>query len=330
MKKRIFSFILVFILLISSVLFYLIQPVNKEDELGIRIDIKSGSPAAQIAETLYNYKLIRSKTLFRILLNIRGLENSLKAGVYSIKPSENIFEIMDLLVKGRVSTYRVTIPEGYTIEEIAERLSVLTFHSKEDFLRIARSNLGRDYLDSSNRTRYPLEGFLYPDTYIIPEEYQIEEIYEMMLSVFEERCLERLGNTEQDFTPYEIMIIASLVEKEARLDKEKPIIAGVIYNRIEQDMLLQIDASVQYVLKERKGRILYSDLKVDSPYNTYLYHGLPPGPISNPGAVSIEAALKPADVDYLFYFARDDGSHVFSKTYSEHLKLQGEMRMGNE
>lgn len=330
MKKRVLFLIMAFVLLMCSLFFYLIQPVNKEEEMGIRLNIKSGSSAVHIAEILYNYKLIRSKTLFRIILNIRGIENSLKAGVYNIKPSDNMFEIMDLLVQGRVATYRVTIPEGYTIEEIAERLSALTFHSKEDFLRIARSNLGRDYLDNSGRIKYRLEGFLYPDTYIIPEEYQVEEIFEMMLSVFEERWLDRLEESDLDFTPYEIMIIASLIEKEARLDEEKPVIAGVIYNRIEQDMLLQIDASVQYILKDRKERILYTDLKTDSPYNTYLYHGLPPGPIANPGAVSIEAALNPADVDYLFYFARDDGSHVFSKTYSQHLKLQEEMRKWNE
>ncbi|NLM96546.1 MAG: endolytic transglycosylase MltG [Halanaerobiaceae bacterium] len=330
MKKGILSFILLSVIITGSVFFYLIQPVNKELETGIRVNIKSGTSVAGIAETLYNHRLIRSRTLFRLLVRFQGMENSLKAGVYNINPGDNLFEIIDQLVKGRVATYRVTIPEGYTVEEIAERLSALTEHSKEDFLRTARSSLGKDYLGNENKTRYPLEGFLYPDTYIIPEGYQVEEIYELMLSVFEERWLEELENNDLGYSPYEIMTIASLVEKEARLDKEKPIIAAVMYNRLKQDMFLQIDATVQYVLKERKERILYSDLKVDSPYNTYLYPGLPPGPIASPGAVSIEAALNPAEVDYLFYFARDDGSHVFSRSYREHLRLQEEMRKANE
>ena len=255
MKKGILSFILLSVIITGSVFFYLIQPVNKELETGIRVNIKSGTSVAGIAETLYNHRLIRSRTLFRLLVRFQGMENSLKAGVYNINPGDNLFEIIDQLVKGRVATYRVTIPEGYTVEEIAERLSALTEHSKEDFLRTARSSLGKDYLGNENKTRYPLEGFLYPDTYIIPEGYQVEEIYELMLSVFEERWLEELENNDLGYSPYEIMTIASLVEKEARLDKEKPIIAAVMYNRLKQDMFYRRCHCPCTERKERKDII---------------------------------------------------------------------------
>lgn len=318
----------IFIIILTFVIWFtnLIGPVNPWDQRGILVTINPGTTGREIADILYNDKLIRSKTIFKVILNLRGMENSLKAGIYNIKTNYSMFEIMDLLAKGKVATFRVTIPEGFTVEEIVRRLTILTSFSEEEFLEYASSNPGRGYLEDNGETRYLLEGFLYPDTYIIPEEYKADEILEVLLSVFEERWLDRLEAAEVEFTPFEIMTIASLIEKEARLDEEKPIVAAVIYNRLKQNMLLQIDASIQYILSERKERVLYSDLKIDSPYNTYLYPGLPPGPISSPGGMSIEAALNPADVDYLFYFAKEDGSHIFSRSYSEHLRLQNEMR----
>ncbi len=352
-------FILIIVLTISLRILYLIGPVDREAENSVSVIIESGSSGGQIARKLYNNNLIRSKKLFSVLVSIKGYENSLKAGIYNINPSYDMEEIIDLLVDGRIATFRYTIPEGFTVEEIARRLSVLTSYTEEEYLNYARQDLGRDYLNiSTEDIKYALEGYLYPDTYVIPQEYNPKQIFDVMLSVYEKGWLNKLNQissasgsdsqnyTNEDdnkkttnvvkeesfskiasqFTTHEIMTIASLIEEEARLDEEKALVAAVIYNRLKSNMLLQIDATIQYIMDDRKERVLYSDLTIDSPYNTYVYPGLPPGPISNPGANSIEAALNPADVDFLFYFARKDGSHVFTRSYQEHLKLQNEMR----
>jgi len=347
-------FLLIIVLTISLRVLYLMGPVDRESENSISVIIESGTSGRQIANKLYNSNLIRSKTLFNILVSVKGYENSLKAGIYNINPSYDMEGIIDLLVDGRIATFRFTIPEGFTVEEIASRLSVLTPYTEEDYLNYARQDLGRSYLNiSTEGINYLLEGYLYPDTYIIPQEYNPEQIYDVMLSVYEKRWLNKFNkiysalnsdshnnnNNTTDyvheesfseivsqFTIQEIMTIASLIEKEAKLDEEKSMVAAVIYNRLKSNMLLQIDATIQYIMDDRKERVLYSDLTIDSPYNTYVYPGLPPGPISNPGSSSIKAALNPAEVDYLFYFARKDGSHVFSRSYKEHLKLQNEMR----
>lgn len=319
-------FLLIIILTISLRVIYIMGPVDRNAKNGVQLIIESGTSGREIANKLYEKKLIRSRLIFNILISVKGMENSLKAGIYDIKASYDMEEIIALLVEGRVATFRVTIPEGFTIEEIASRLAVLTPYSEKEYISYAKQDMGRKYVEEDENIKYLLEGFLYPDTYVIPKEYSPEDIYEVMLSVFEERYLNVINNAVTSFSTQEIMTIASMVEKEARLDKEKPIVAAVIYNRLKRNMLLQIDACIQYIMKDRKDRVLYSDLEIDSPYNTYIHRGLPPGPISNPGASSIEAALNPADVDYLFYFAKKDGSHVFSHSYREHLRLQNEMR----
>lgn len=334
MKKAGKIFLLIIIIITGILrLGYLMEPVARNNNQLIDLRIKSGSTSSQIGEKLYNYGLIKSKFLFNLLLMIKGIDDKLQAGFYQLKPSYNLKEVIAILVEGRVATFKVTIPEGYTVEEIAERLATKTPYSMEDFLKIAGSDFAKPYLlakDSSQK--YAVEGFLYPDTYIIPKDYTPDRIFKVILDEFEEKWWERLKLETEDseYSPYEIMTIASLIEKEAKLEEEKPLIAAVIYNRLEKGMLLQLDASIQYVLPERKERILYRDLEVDSLYNTYRYPGLPPGPVCSPGDSSIEAALNPADVDYLFYFALPDGSHKFSKTYREHLLLQRELRSNNE
>ncbi len=306
------------------------NPVVSYNTSPIHVKIEPGSTGHQIAEKLYQEDLIDSTFLFNLLVNIRGLEDKLQAGYYEFFPSDNLWQVVSQLAEGRVATVKVTIPEGFTVPQIAERLAGLTFFKEGSFLEAAESSkFNRSYLPVlTDDLKYPVEGFLYPDTYIIAKEASPDKYIEIMLKEFEERWLSRLkkeGN-RSGYTPYELVTIASLIEKEARLEEEKPVIAAVIYNRLKNGMLLQIDASVQYSLPERKERIYYRDLEFDSKYNTYLYRGLPPGPIANPGDSSIEAALNPARVDYLFYFALKDGSHVFSGTYQEHLQLQDEYR----
>lgn len=327
--KKSFKFLLLLFLFIL-IINVLLQPMSSNDKSTLLVEIKPGTAGRQIGSLLQQKGIIKSKYTFNILLSLRGLDNSLKAGVYELSPSYNLNKVIDVLQEGRVATFKVTIPEGFTIEEIANRLSAITGYDSESFLSVARNGFDRAYIKKNSSSRFRLEGFIYPDTYIIPREYTPREIMAVMINEFEERWLENLEEKYRkgkEYTPYELVTIASLIEKEARLDEEKPLIAGVIYNRLKRNMLLQLDASVQYSLPAYKDRVLYSDLKLDSPYNTYLYPALPPGPISSPGDKSIQAALNPEDSDYLFYFARDDGSHVFSHNYQDHLKKQQQEKM---
>ncbi|ACL69339.1 endolytic transglycosylase MltG [Halothermothrix orenii] len=335
MKKAARVF-LISIIVITGLLKFtsLISPVNRYDNTIIGVEIKSGSSSREISQKLYNKGLIKSARLFNILVSVSGFDNSLKAGYYEWSPSDNLISIIKDLNRGRVATFKITIPEGFTVEEVAEKLGEVTFYSKENYLSLAEgNNFNRPYLPRKRQgVKYVLEGFLYPDTYIIPKEYNPGQVLNVMLNNFEEKCWQELRekSLKKGITPYEAIIIASLIEKEARLETEKPIISAVIYNRLRKGMLLQIDATVQYSLPEWKDRVLYKDLRIDSRYNTYKYPGLPPGPICNPGKSSIEAALNPADVDYLFYFALEDGSHIFTTTYEEHLRQQNKYRRGLE
>ncbi|AZO95703.1 endolytic transglycosylase MltG [Halocella sp. SP3-1] len=331
MVKRAGIIFFLFVILITVVfqISYLMGPVDRNAERFVSLRVKPGTTSRELGEILENLGLIRSKSFYNVVMALTGYDSKLKAGLYDIKPSYNMMEIISLLVEGRIATYKVTIPEGFSVEEIAERLAEVTLYNKETFLQKANLVFNKPYLqESTSNIRYVLEGFLYPDTYVIPREYKPEQIFKLMLEEFERRWWDKLQDSSlaSKYSPYEIMIIASLIEEEAKIKEEKPLVSAVIYNRLKKRMPLQIDASIQYSLPARKERVLYSDLQVVSRYNTYRHYGLPPGPICSPGDDSIEAALKPAEKDYLFYFALEDGSHKFSRTYHKHIKLQQELK----
>lgn len=319
------------ILLLTGVLRIVsfLGPVDRNDNTRMVINIEPGSSSKEIGKKLYSNNLISSSVFFNVLVSVIGVDDDLQAGYYEFKPKDSLIKYIKDLVRGRVATFEVTIPEGYNMEEIAGRLARLTIYSKERFLNVARKEFNWSFLpEEKERLKYCLEGYLYPDTYIIPREFTPREILDVILEQFKIEWWPKLkeATENKEFTPREIITIASLIEEEAKYDKEKPLIAAVIYNRLQKNMLLQIDATIQYALPARRKRILYKDLKKESPYNTYLYQGLPPGPICNPGSRAIEAALNPANVNYLFYFALDDGNHIFTNTYVKHLKKQAEMK----
>lgn len=332
-RTGIILFIVLIIITIAFWLTFLISAVDSQENRTVLIKIESGTSSREIGNILYSRGLIKSKFLFNALVSLQGLDSQLKAGLYELKTSYSLTDILDRLVSGKIATFQITIPEGYTVEEVIDRLIEKTIYGRESYEEEARKRFNKPYLKELNKfVKYPIEGFLYPSTYYIPREYKPDQIFMVMLNEFEKRWLDRLEQEtrEREYSLTEIMTIASLIEEEAKLKEEKPLIAAVIYNRLKQGMFLQVDASVQYSLPVRKERVLYSDLNVNSLYNTYRHMGLPPGPISNPGDASIEAALYPAEVDYLFYFALPDGSHVFSRTYTEHLQKQRELREDNE
>ncbi len=291
------------------------------------ITVEKGKSLAGIAGKLERKGAIRSELFFRYYARFLGYDKKLQAGTYRFPPDVSPREILEMMSEGAIETARLSIPEGLTVEEIASRTADNLDIAEDEFMEAVRKGgEGRDYLPSREEVDYRLEGFLYPTTYSVPFDISAERLIDVMLDKFENRWLEELREAEapinSNLSENELIIIASLVEKEARLVEEKPLIAGVIYNRLEKDMKLQIDATVQYSLPRRQERLLYRDLEVESRYNTYLHRGLPPGPIASPGDNAISAAINPEESNYLFYFARSDGSHVFTESYEEHLEKQ--------
>ncbi len=323
------SIILIALLLIVNFTFFyygqfLLKPVDDNDVTDKLVYIKSGMSLKEVSEKLYQDKLIKSDVVFRLYLQLKGLATGIQAGYYKFNTGMRADEIIDKLIKGNTASYRLTIPEGSTIEDIADRL-VSKGLDKEKFLKLAR-NKKSEFIEGSNNVNYKLEGFLFPDTYSIPYEASEEQVIVIMFREFKKK-ISLLNNEieESRYDLYQIITIASLIQAETSyIDEEAALISGVIYNRLNRKMKLQLDATVQYSLPEHKVRLLYSDLKVESPYNTYLNRGLPPGPINNPGLAAIKAALNPADVDYLYYVATKSGRHKFTRTYQEHLEVQSD------
>lgn len=297
------------------------------------IKIPVGSSTAHIASILQEEGLIKNAFLFRFLSRYKGYDELLKAGKYQLSTSMSMQEILLELQKGIIPKegIRFTIPEGFTIEQISSRLEEKGLCKKEIFLEVCRNyegdstNLFSQIIDTiPPQVHYLLEGYLFPDTYEVYQDVQPEEIVELMLSRFFEVFNEdyRLRAQEMGLGIHQVVTIASLIEKEAVLPEERPLIAAVFHNRLNSEALplLQSCATVQYILGETKPVLSNQDLEIDSPFNTYLYPDLPPGPIASPGLQSLQAALYPADVDYLYFVSKEDGSgsHYFSRTLREH------------
>ena len=235
---------------------------------------------------------------------------------------------MSLNTESSLNKVKFTVPEGYSIEDIASKLEDEGICSKNDFILAIKEYPLPSYVKPNEEKRYNLEGYLFPDTYIIEIGETPKEIINKMIKRFEEMLDEASKATNvivKDEDIETVVTIASMIEKEARLDNERPTIASVIVNRLNIDMKLQIDATVIYALGEHVNIVTYDDLEIDSPYNTYKNYGLPVGPISNPGIESIKATLKPESTDYLFYVLKDDNSHYFTNDDEDFLRKQEEL-----
>jgi UPF0755 protein len=291
----------------------------------IAIKIQKGKNLKNISDLLVKNKIIEDNFGFRILGIISRKEEKLSYGWYRFKLCAEPREVLSKISKGQRITVCITIPEGLTSDQTLKLLGQRTDIDirKMDSLihdEIFIRNLG---INSNS-----IEGYLFPDTYIFYLSEDAEEVIKKMvynlLSILNTDSKYKINSMK--FNNNEILTIASMIEKEAMVDKEKPIIASVIYNRLKMGMRLQIDATVLYALGQHKSRIFYKDLKVKSPYNTYKHSGLPPGPISNPGYQSILSAINPAQTDYLYYVATGRGDHIFTKTLREHNKAKFEMK----
>ncbi|SHH08276.1 endolytic transglycosylase MltG [Tepidibacter thalassicus] len=332
MKKFFIKAILIVIFIALGLVYFNIQvgPYDSKSNEKVIVSIPRGSSLNETAGILVDKEVVKNKWFFIIVAKINHMDKGIKAGTYSISKSFSNKKILALLNSGKVykNIVKVTIPEGFEANQIANRFSNLGLVDREKFLELVNnpSVFKSKYPFLNDKNIVSLEGFLFPDTYFIDKNYSEKVIIDIMLKRFNEIYDEdyKKRQKEMGLNLNEVITMASIIEKEAKLDEERPIISAVFYNRMNINMPLQSCATVQYVLGERKSVLSYNDIKIDSPYNTYKNNGLPPGPIASPGEKSIKAALYPADVDYLYFVAKKDGSHSFSKTYSEHLKRKFE------
>lgn len=337
-KKIIVTIVISILILIFIATFVVIQigPYNKNNKDDIVVDIPTGSTLSQVTDILKENKLIKNKILFKLYVRVSNNTSKLKSGKYLFNQTYSNKDIVQDLSEGKVYNdgIKITVPEGSTSFEIVDILVKNKLGDKNIYEKLI--NNPKEFKDNfkflDDEKVISLEGFLYPSTYYFNENKTEKEILNHMLETFESKYTEKLQKRQKELKKslYEVINLASIVEKEAVLDEDRPIIASAFYNRIKIGMPLQSDATIQYIFKERKKSITYNDLKIDSPYNTYKVQGLPPTPIASPGIKSIEAVLYPANTEYLYFVATIEGGNTYSKTYEEHVKNVEQYRKDRE
>ena len=334
-KKIILAILLIVVFMVAFV-FIQTGPYDNNNSDDIVIEIPTGSTLGQVADILKEDKLIKNKTLFKLYVRLTDNTSKLKSGKFLFNQTFSNDRIMKNLVTGKIYNegIKITIPEGSTSNEIIDLLVKNKLGKKEiykELINNPKEFVGEfKFLNEEKITS--LEGFLYPSTYYFKDEENETEILKDILSTFNSKYNEKLHNKQKELkiSLWEVVNLASIVEKEAVLDEDRPLIASVFYNRLDIGMPLQSDATIQYAFDKRKKSITYDDLKIDSPYNSYMNQGLPPTPIANPGIASIEAVLYPAKSDYLYFVANIDGGNNYSKTYEEHVRNVEQYRKDRE
>lgn len=307
----------------GSILYYnhSIEAPDKNSKTTKQVKINKGDTLDIIAAKLEKNELINSKLCFKIKAKMLNKEASMQPGSYTLSRALSNEEIINIFSVGRKSK-TIIFPEGYTVRDVAAKLEKERILPADTFINACQNYKGKyKFLKGVDIKKFKLEGFLFPATYQISENATNKDIVELFLKGFATNFKQENYAIlkEKKLTMHELLTIASLIEKEAALDKDRAKIASVIYNRLKKGMKLQFCATVQYALGKHKQKLYYKDLKIDSPYNTYKIKGLPPGPICSPGIKSIEAALHPANTDYLYYVVKAGGSmeHVFSNNYKD-------------
>lgn len=286
----------------------------------IEVEIKPGCSPKEIAFRLKAGGIIRSAFVFRVLTGFYGVDTRLKPGKYKFNGTESIEEILKALLKGREELIRVTIPEGLTLAAISQLIEKAGIASAAAFLELAQSRRMAKAFFGEWGELPTLEGMAFPETYSFPKGVDVDEVVSTMFRMTRDR-VDRLicaPKTFSGLTKYEACILASIVEREAKLASERPLVASVFLNRLRSGMRLESCATVQFALPEHKERLLFEDLKIASPFNTYQNTGLPPTPISNFGESALAAVASPAVTDYLFFVSDAAEGHRFSTTLAEH------------
>lgn len=302
-------------------------PASNGEGGTLTISVKPDMTVRDIGEALFQKGIIHNVTGFRIIAKVQGVEKSLQAGDYALNPGMSISDIIDKMAKGDTVYQSLTIPEGYTVEQVAKLLDAQGLGNGAKFKALARKYAPFGYIGQQSEIVYSAEGYIFPDTYRVNGDLTEVALLEMMVANFDKKITLQMRERAKTLglSLHQVVTLASLVEKEAKLAKERPVIAGVFFNRLKQDMPLQSCPTIQYILGYPKPELTIADTQIASPYNTYQNPGLPPGPIASPGMAALQAVLYPADTPYLYFVAAKDGSHRFSKTYEEHLAAIDEM-----
>lgn len=287
------------------------------------LHVRSDMTAADIGETLHEQGYVLNPLWFRLTAKVSGQASSLQAGEYSVDSHMSVHELLAKFTSGKSEAQRLVVPEGYTVRQIAQAVARSTQVSEADFLKAAKSDSQLyPYMKGNRQVTFPTEGFLFPDTYFIPYDATADEIVAMMLKNFDNHLTAEMkkGIAQENLSIYQFVTLASLIEKEAKYPADRPLIAAVFRNRLQQHMKLQSDASISYAMGNHKSAYSISETQYDSPYNTYMYEGLPPGPIGNPGEDCMQAILSAPQTPYLYFVADKDGHNHFAATYDEHMK----------
>lgn len=331
MKKirMILSFVMIIAIIVCALTVYERINVSNNDDM-VEIIIPEGTSTTGIYEILKDNGLVKTKIGFLVNLKLSPYDKKLRYGTFNLSKSMSVREIIKELATGGKTqdTFTLTIPEGYSLEMIAQKLDDINIVSKKDFYDALGDNYDYGFLNEIPKKdyKYALQGFLFPSTYEFFVSATAHDIINTLLGEFEKQYSSIENNS--GLSMYDTITLASLIEREAKLHSERYTISGVINNRLKIDMLLQIDATVVYAISDgmyNVDKVLYKDLENKSPYNTYKYTGLPVGPICNPGLESIKAAINPEKHNYLYYHTdetKKDGSHIFTENFSDHTNTQ--------
>ncbi len=296
---------------------YAETPIDSGNVATTIVDIPTGTSFVKVIKILSDAGLVKNKLLFYSLVGIKRGTRSIRAGEYEFTTTLSPSELVDKLIRGEIKNYRVTIHEDYSLKEVAARLKEYKLIDEKIFLELAED---KAFLSSLGILGLSIEGYLFPDTYFLNRSMSTRQIIRIMVDRFWSKISPEMINkaATKNLGPHQFVTLASLVGKESGNSAEKPMIAAVFYNRLKKGMPLQSDPTAVYDLKDFNGKVLRSHYKRESPYNTYIIRGLPPGPIANPGLDSFRAVLNPADVDYLYFVSQKDGTHFFSSSLSAH------------
>ncbi|MFD0678741.1 MULTISPECIES: endolytic transglycosylase MltG [unclassified Paenibacillus] len=310
----------------------LTQPMPASEQT-VHVLIPSGSGSAQIAKILEQQGIIRDAQMFSYYLKYKEQGSKFQAGEYEMAPGITLDAIIDILNKGLVvkeQGIKLTVPEGYTVRQIADKASQQFGLDPALFMQTVQQYSGFtakafQQIPNDSKLRNRLEGYLFPETYEWKKDIKLEELIDNMMLELDKKLAMLPDDWQQTMATHghsfhQMMTIASLIEREVAVDEERLLVSGVIHNRLKKGMPLQIDATIQYMFDKPKDRLFEKDLQLESPYNTYLHTGLPPGPIASPSLASIKAAIYPSDTKYMFYVTKKDGSkeHLFAETYEQH------------
>ena len=319
------ALLVITILIVFVYSYYIPHPRSDFKNETRYIIVRKGDSLSRIAAHLEEIGAISSKFNFVLFGKILGKSRSMKSGRYAIEASYSMAKIMGMIAGGEATPFNITIPEGYTLAEMAGLLQDSIGLDVDEFKKAVSNPV---VLDSLGIEGDNLEGYLAPSTYNFFYEQDASSVVAKMLENFYQTLPDsfELKANRLGLTFHEAVTLASMIEEEAMADSERPIIAAVFLNRLRKGMRLECDPTVIYALGGLDRPLLRKDLKYDSPYNTYMYYGLPPGPISNPGVKSLEAAVNPSDDNYLYFVARGDGSHIFSFTLRDHINAKNHHR----